>query len=332
MQPDRSRSPSPSPSPDSAPTSDEDVGSLKVKLDLLQMDAASSRTRAERGAAASCASFIDDLRGHYAPTQFGHGSSSDSTLPFYATSGTLGTVAACGSSGTGGLGGWKKGASARVSSTSNHGDSGWSSDFYSDERTQTIVAAPAPAPVPCTDFGRFRPQYEIGEGSFATVWKGVDVSNQRVVAMKYVRLRPRYRTDSEPQAELSEAQLTALLRHANVVELLDSRIILPSRTETLIYEFLPDGDLFNGLEKGDVDESECKEYMLQVTHPQSLGPAPSLDYSLVIMPWRQYGWGVRWCELCRLRLNATLIGPATAGCGRSCVHPPMRLCPQRHQA
>lgn len=123
-----------------------------------------------------------------------------------------------------------------------------------------IIVAPGS---PRTDFSRYRPQYEIGKGSFSTVWKGMDARSQQMVAIKYVRAKPRFR-EAGAQTELSEAHVTTRLRHPNVVQLLDYRIS-PRGTETLVFEYLPEGDLFNALDEGEVDESECKQYMVQVS-------------------------------------------------------------------
>mmetsp|Transcript_15946 Transcript_15946/g.41248 ORF Transcript_15946/g.41248 Transcript_15946/m.41248 type:complete len:402 (+) Transcript_15946:879-2084(+) len=117
------------------------------------------------------------------------------------------------------------------------------------------------------DFARYRPQYIVGTGSFGDVWKGIDSRSKRVVAMKYVKHKPQFHGadyDGDSGEELSEAQICARVRgHHNIVQLLDFKAG-GIDCETLIFEFLPDGDLFAAVLSGTVTPLECKDFMLQV--------------------------------------------------------------------
>eukprot|EP00037_Helgoeca_nana_P031314 m.398557 g.398557 ORF g.398557 m.398557 type:complete len:777 (-) comp28372_c0_seq10:45-2375(-) len=131
-------------------------------------------------------------------------------------------------------------------------------------RTDRAGADASIDPVPETGSSRYRAQYKIGHGSFGTVWKGINTLTQQDVAIKLVRSKPEHRIISRMhEAELSEAQLTLHLQHAHVVLLIDSHT-RPDGQETLVYEYMCDGDLFDRLDEGSVDESTSRRYMLQV--------------------------------------------------------------------
>eukprot|EP00038_Savillea_parva_P005778 m.159935 g.159935 ORF g.159935 m.159935 type:complete len:406 (-) comp11880_c0_seq1:109-1326(-) len=106
----------------------------------------------------------------------------------------------------------------------------------------------------------YQPHYQIGEGVFASVWKGVDTRTQQTVAIKHVH-RWRERRGPGP-AEATEAQILTRLQSPWVVALLDSEIV-PGVYETLILEYMPGGDLLDALNSGDVSTPMCKSYLIQ---------------------------------------------------------------------
>ena len=126
---------------------------------------------------------------------------------------------------------------------------------------------------PSCDFGvsTCQPQYVIGRVSFAVVWKGIDTATGTTVAIKSVRHRPRFREGHGVVAEETEAQISSRLQHDNIVALIDWRIV-PNVMEVLVFEYMPDGDLYAAMRNGDVDEAQAMLFLQQVRNRNLMKP------------------------------------------------------------
>ncbi len=69
--------------------------------------------------------------------------------------------------------------------------------------------------------GRYRLETLIGEGGMARVWRGVDLTLERTVAVKFLFLREDRDRRTMIDRFLREARIAAAVRHPNVVDLLD---------------------------------------------------------------------------------------------------------------
>uniref|UniRef100_A0A8C5SN94 cyclin-dependent kinase n=1 Tax=Laticauda laticaudata TaxID=8630 RepID=A0A8C5SN94_LATLA len=74
---------------------------------------------------------------------------------------------------------------------------------------------------------------KLGEGSYATVYKGKSKVNGKLVALKVIRLQEE---EGTPFTAIREASLLKGLKHANIVLLHD--IIHTKETLTLVFEFV----------------------------------------------------------------------------------------------
>uniref|UniRef100_A0A1I8ISP2 Protein kinase domain-containing protein n=1 Tax=Macrostomum lignano TaxID=282301 RepID=A0A1I8ISP2_9PLAT len=74
----------------------------------------------------------------------------------------------------------------------------------------------------------------MGEGSYATVYKGVSLVTNSVVALKDIRLQ---HDEGTPFTAIREASLLKGLKHANIVTLHD--IVHTSTNLTFVFEFVP---------------------------------------------------------------------------------------------
>lgn len=83
----------------------------------------------------------------------------------------------------------------------------------------------------------------LGEGSYATVFKGVSCLTNQVVALKEIRLQ---QEEGTPFTAIREASLLKILKHANIVTLHD--IIRTDETLTFVFEYVHT-DLSQYLEK-----------------------------------------------------------------------------------
>jgi len=72
---------------------------------------------------------------------------------------------------------------------------------------------------------------QLGEGSYATVYKGYSYLMNKVVALKEIRLETE---EGTPFTAIREASILRCLRHANIVTLHD--IIHTKETLTLVFE------------------------------------------------------------------------------------------------
>jgi serine/threonine protein kinase len=69
--------------------------------------------------------------------------------------------------------------------------------------------------------GRYRLESMIGKGGMASVWRAVDQTLDRPVAIKFLFLRDSRRSDDMVPSFLREARIAAAVRHRNVVDILD---------------------------------------------------------------------------------------------------------------
>ncbi|CAG9529901.1 unnamed protein product [Cercopithifilaria johnstoni] len=74
----------------------------------------------------------------------------------------------------------------------------------------------------------------LGEGSYGIVYRGIEKSTGKLVAMKKMRLR--YRSEGIPGTALREMTLLRRLKHPNIVSLLE--VILDEQLVYLIFEFV----------------------------------------------------------------------------------------------
>uniref|UniRef100_A0A3P8W762 cyclin-dependent kinase n=1 Tax=Cynoglossus semilaevis TaxID=244447 RepID=A0A3P8W762_CYNSE len=74
---------------------------------------------------------------------------------------------------------------------------------------------------------------KLGEGAYASVYKGISRINGQLVALKVIRMKTE---EGVPFTAIREASLLKGLKHANVVLLHD--IIHNSETLTLVFEYV----------------------------------------------------------------------------------------------
>ncbi|GFN89567.1 cyclin-dependent kinase 14-like [Plakobranchus ocellatus] len=101
---------------------------------------------------------------------------------------------------------------------------------------------------------------QLGEGSYATVFKGFSSLTQQVVALKEIRLQEE---EGAPFTAIREASLLKGLRHANIVTLHD--IIHTKETLTFVFEYVHT-DLSQYLEKhpGGLNTFNAKLFLYQL--------------------------------------------------------------------
>lgn len=87
--------------------------------------------------------------------------------------------------------------------------------------------------------GRYRVDAHVGEGGVAVVYRGLDISLEREVAIKV--LKPQYASDSEIVDRFRrEAHAAAKLNHPNIVQIYDTGS--ENGTHYIIMEYLPEPD------------------------------------------------------------------------------------------
>jgi serine/threonine protein kinase len=74
---------------------------------------------------------------------------------------------------------------------------------------------------------------KLGEGTYATVYKGQSTINGSYVALKEIRLE---HEEGAPCTAIREVSLLRQLKHANIVTLHD--IIYTEKSLTLVFEYL----------------------------------------------------------------------------------------------
>ena len=100
----------------------------------------------------------------------------------------------------------------------------------------------------------------LGEGNYATVFKGYSNLTKQVVALKEIRLEE---DEGTPFTAIREASLLKLLKHSNIVTLHD--IIYTKTSLTLVLEYLPT-DLYQYMKShpGGLLPSSVKLLMFQL--------------------------------------------------------------------
>lgn len=101
---------------------------------------------------------------------------------------------------------------------------------------------------------------QLGEGSYATVYKGISNLNNKVVALKEIRLQLE---EGTPFTAIREASLLRELKHANIVTLHD--IVHTKETLTFVFEYVHT-DLSQYLEghRGGLHPSNVKLFLFQL--------------------------------------------------------------------
>lgn len=101
---------------------------------------------------------------------------------------------------------------------------------------------------------------QLGEGSYATVYKGFSELNNKVVALKEIRLQ---QEEGAPFTAIREASLLRGLKHANIVTLHD--IIHTRETLTFVFEYVHT-DLSQYLERhpGGLHPKNIKLFLFQL--------------------------------------------------------------------
>ncbi|KAL9958512.1 hypothetical protein ACROYT_G035538 [Oculina patagonica] len=107
----------------------------------------------------------------------------------------------------------------------------------------TISEHEQPLSPPFGHLDAYQKLEQLGEGSYATVFKGICSANNKIVALKEIRLQEE---EGAPFTAIREASLLKQLKHANIVTLHD--IIHTKDTLMFVFEFV-DTDLNIYLEK-----------------------------------------------------------------------------------
>ncbi|XP_072947677.1 cyclin-dependent kinase 5 homolog isoform X4 [Epargyreus clarus] len=129
---------------------------------------------------------------------------------------------------------------------------------HSNRRTKRFSAFGGDSP-----FGKSEAYIKLeplGEGSYATVFKGYSNLTQQVVALKEIRLQEE---EGAPFTAIREASLLKELKHANIVTLHD--IVHTRETLTFVFEFV-DTDLSQYMERhpGGLNHHNVRLFMFQL--------------------------------------------------------------------
>lgn len=101
---------------------------------------------------------------------------------------------------------------------------------------------------------------KLGEGTYATVFKGQSRINNQIVALKEIHLDPE---EGAPSTAIREISLMKELKHVNIVSLQD--VIHTEKTLTLVFEFM-DQDLkkFMDSQGGALPPNLIENFMYQM--------------------------------------------------------------------
>ncbi|XP_031567651.1 cyclin-dependent kinase 14-like [Actinia tenebrosa] len=133
------------------------------------------------------------------------------------------------------VGGRLRKISSFLSDSRRHSD-----EFTSGEFESTSSQPLSPSYGRLESYQKLEP---LGEGSYATVFKGICTANRKVVALKEIRLQEE---EGAPFTAIREASLLKQLKQANIVRLHD--IIHTKDTLMFVFEFI-DTDLNSYLER-----------------------------------------------------------------------------------
>lgn len=100
----------------------------------------------------------------------------------------------------------------------------------------------------------------LGEGTYATVYKGINRATNMIVALKEIKLDPE---EGAPSTAIREISLMKELKHINIVLLYD--VIHTPETLTLVFEFM-DQDLkkFIDSQGGPLSQPLIENFMFQL--------------------------------------------------------------------
>ena len=101
---------------------------------------------------------------------------------------------------------------------------------------------------------------KIGRGSYSTVFKGIDIRNNNIVAIKKI---DKYLVNNQNRLKY-EIDVMKSLKHPNIVKLYD--VIEDEEYYYLILEYCKLGDLAKFLKERPLKEKYTKKYMLQISH------------------------------------------------------------------
>nr|XP_054917346.1 cyclin-dependent kinase 14-like isoform X2 [Dermacentor andersoni] len=135
--------------------------------------------------------------------------------------------------------------------------------FFSQEKGSKTPRCPSMTFEGNMTFGRIEAYVrleQLGEGSYATVYRGYSNLMGKVVALKEIRLQPE---EGTPFTAIREASLLRGLKHANIVTLHD--IIHTKDTLTFVFEYVHT-DLSQYLEKhpGGLNPKNVKLFLFQL--------------------------------------------------------------------
>jgi cyclin-dependent kinase 14 len=105
---------------------------------------------------------------------------------------------------------------------------------------------------------------QLGEGSYATVFKGFSHLMNQVVALKEIRLQEE---EGAPFTAIREASLLKELKHNNIVTLHD--IIHTKETLTFVFEYVHTDlsqymEKYSGSSNGGLDPHNAKLFLFQL--------------------------------------------------------------------
>eukprot|EP00049_Salpingoeca_infusionum_P003118 m.63763 g.63763 ORF g.63763 m.63763 type:complete len:475 (-) comp11964_c1_seq1:25-1449(-) len=147
----------------------------------------------------------------------------------------------------------------RINSTSSHGRKG----FLTRRSSTSALPSGGFARKPQVAFGTvhtYKKLEQLGEGTYATVFKGISHVTGQIVALKEIRLE---HEEGAPCTAIREVSILKKLKHANIVTLHD--IIHTKSSLTLVFEYLSK-DLKQYMDECDsfIDMKNIKLFLFQL--------------------------------------------------------------------